>query len=81
MNRADKRLTKYVKVNGIRYRTFPPLETLVNEDAPDGRLDVAYGLSFDRFDIGEINPPGPIPPVPPNPPHPKPAYPSKDVAQ
>ena len=79
--RADKRLTQSVTVDGIRCRRLPALETLANEDAPDGRLDVAYGLSFDRFDVGEIHRPGSIPPVPPKPAKPKPDYPSKDVAQ
>ena len=66
---AHERLTKYTKTLGIRPRALPKPETLVNEDAPDGRLDVAYGLSFDRFDIGEIRPPAEIPDVE-NPPRP-----------
>ena len=66
---AHERLTKYTKTLGIRPRALPKPETLANEDAPDGRLDVAYGLSFDRFDIGEIHPPAEIPDVE-NPPRP-----------
>ena len=65
MRCADERLTKHFKTVGIRPRTLPKPETLVNEDAPDGRLDVAYGLSFDRFDIGEIHRPAEIPDVDP----------------
>lgn len=54
---ADKRLVHAVKTVGIRPRNLPQPETLVSEDVPSGRLDVAYGLSFDRFDIGVIHPP------------------------
>ena len=61
MRRADARLRKaIVATGGIRPGRLPVLETLSNGDIPDdmvGRLDVAYGLSFDRLDIGEIVPP------------------------
>ncbi len=69
MRCAHDRLTKYTTTLGILPRAIPKPETLVNEDAPDGRLDVAYGLSFDRFDIGEIHRPAEIPDVE-NPPRP-----------
>ena len=62
---AHERLTKYTTTVGILPRALPKPATLVNEDAPDGRLDVAYGLSFDRFDIGEIHRPADIPDVDP----------------
>ena len=54
-------------VAGIDSKRLPTLETLENTDVPDGiaeRLAVAYGLSFDRFDIGEITPPWKIEDVP-----------------
>ena len=54
-------------VAGIDSKRLPTLETLENTDIPDGiaeRLAVAYGLSFDRFDIGEIAPPDEIIDVP-----------------
>lgn len=66
---ADERLTKYVKTVGIRPRVLPKPETLVNEDVPDGRIDVAYGLSFDSFESGEIHAPAEISDVE-NPPKP-----------
>lgn len=81
MNEANKRFTAAVVAREIQWRRLPAPETLANNDVPNGRLDVAYGLSFDRFDIGEIHPPEEIPDDEPPPRRPRPDYPSKDVAQ
>ena len=60
MEQADDRLRRsIVPQGGIDRRPLATLETLTNEDITDdlaGRLDVAYGLSFDKFDIGTITP-------------------------
>ena len=81
MNDANKRFRATVVAREIQWRSLPAPETLADNDVPNGRLDVAYGLSFDRFDIGEIHPPGEIPDDEPPPRRPRPDYPSKDVAQ
>lgn len=63
-----------VDVQGIDRRSLPALRTLSNSDIPEemtGRLDVAYGLSFDSLDIGEVFPPHRIKDVPPMPVRPK----------
>ncbi len=78
---SDKRLVQAVKTVGILPRNLPPPETLVNGDVPCGRLDVAYGLSFDRFDIGVIHPPGEIEDVEPLPPQANLTDTSKDALQ
>jgi hypothetical protein len=47
-----------------------PLPEMANDDLQEQifqRLAVAYGLSFDRFEIGEIVPPGDIPDIGPPP--------------
>ena len=57
-----------VDTQGIKRLRLPALRTLSNSDIPrdmTGRLDVAYGLSFDSLDIGQITPPYRIPDVPP----------------
>ena len=63
-----------VDARGINPTSLPALRTLSNSDIPEemtGRLDVAYGLSFDSLDIGEIFPPRRIQDVPPMPVRPK----------
>ena len=63
-----------VDARGINRKSLPALRTLSNSDIPEemtGRLDVAYGLSFDSLDIGEIFPPHRIRDVPPMPMRPK----------
>lgn len=53
---------------GVRHIPLPrpnDLEAPAIADAHWHRLAVAYGLSFDPFDIGGITPPGEIEPVPP----------------
>ncbi len=63
-----------VDTQGIQPMNLPALRTLSNSEIPEnmtGRLDVAYGLSFDSLDIGEIFPPNRIPDVPPMPVRPK----------
>lgn len=65
-------------VAGIASQRLPMLETLQNKDIPAsiaGRLAVAYGLSFDKFDIGHIIQPHKIGDVPRLPPRPKPKTP------
>lgn len=68
IGQAHKRIKKNLTdAAGIDSKRLPTLETLENTDIPDGiaeRLAVAYGLSFDSFDIGEITPPDKIPDVP-----------------
>ena len=81
MIHANKRFTEAVVAREIQWRRLPAPETLADNDVPNGRLDVAYGLSLDRFDIGEIHPPGEIPDDEPPAISTRPDYPSKDVAQ
>ena len=68
IKQAHKRLINTQKdVAGIAAQRLPTLETLQNRDIPDsiaGRLAVAYGLSFDKFDIGQIRQPHEIEDVP-----------------
>ena len=67
-------INNLVDTQGIQRMSLPALRTLSNSDIPEemtGRLDVAYGLSFDSLDIGEIFPPHKIPDVPPMPVRPK----------
>jgi len=61
VDEADRRLGPV----GTRLRRLPPpaLAALANDDVDEvlvRRLGVAYGLSFDTFDIGTITPPGEI---------------------
>lgn len=68
IKQAHERLINTQKdVAGIAAQRLPTLETLQNRDIPDsiaGRLAVAYGLSFDKFDIGQIRQPHEIGDVP-----------------
>jgi hypothetical protein len=66
---------------GIHPSQLAALETLRNEKIPEdliGRLAVAYGLSFDSLDIGEIRPPHKIEDMPPMRRRELPEAPSKD---
>ena len=75
LNRSHEWLIKnLVDARGISRKGLPALRTLWNSDIPEGmtgRLDVAYGLSFDSLDIGEILPPNRIQDVPPMPVRPR----------
>ena len=65
---ADWRLRRATNANGIDTRTLAVPEALTNGDIRDGmadRLSVAYGLSFDRLEIGGITPPHEIEDVTP----------------
>ena len=67
MAEADWRLRRATNANGIDTRALAVPEALTNGDIEDGmadRLSVAYGLSFDRLEIGEITPPHEIEDVP-----------------
>lgn len=61
MEKANKRFKPAIYIGGIELKDIPSVK-LANELPADmtGRLDVAYGLSFDRFDIGRITRPGEI---------------------
>ena len=62
LDKADERLRRATKSRLIP-RRLPVPPTLVNEDVSEqdfARLAVAYGLSFDSFDIGTIQPPSQI---------------------
>ena len=65
MKEANRRFETAVYTRGIDLKEIPSVET-ANElpAAMAGRLDVAYGLSFDRLDIGVITPPGEIEDIP-----------------
>lgn len=69
MEKANNRFQQSVYARGINLREIPLVET-ANEFSEDmaGRLDVAYGLSFDKFDIGAITPPDEIEDILPRPP-------------
>ncbi len=79
IKQAHKRLMNtQIDVVGIASQRLPTLETLQNRDISDriaGRLAVAYGLSFDKFDIGQIRQPHEIEDVPRIPPRPQPRTP------
>lgn len=79
IKQAHERLINTQKdVAGIAAQRLPTLETLQNRDIPDsiaGRLAVAYGLSFDKFDIGQIRQPHEIEDVPRIPPRSQPKTP------
>jgi hypothetical protein len=67
---ADARLRSGTTAQGLRLRTLPKPEQLVNADVEDvlfHRLSVAYGLSFDSPNIGGISSPGETPDLPPPP--------------
>ena len=68
MSEADWQLKQVTTANGIDTRTLAVPEILTNNDISDGladRLSVAYGLSFDRLEIGEITSPDEIEDVTP----------------
>ena len=74
LSRSHERLVSAVETRGIKRMGLPALHTLSNSDIPEemaGRLDGAYGLSFDSLDIGEIHPPHKIADVPPMPERPR----------
>lgn len=67
-------LVEHVVKQGINQRRLPELALSNSDDVPEdmtGRLDVAFGLSLERFDIGEIVPPHRIEDVPEMPVRPK----------
>ena len=68
IGRVHERIKRsFTDAAGIDSKRLPTLETLENTDLSDGiaeRLAVTYGLSFDRFGIGEITPPDENPDVP-----------------
>lgn len=66
LSRSHERLVKAVETRGIKRMGLPELRSLSNSDILEmaGRLDVAYGLSFDSLVIGEISPPHRIADVP-----------------
>lgn len=64
---ANRRLRSTMLGSGLRVRVLPKPERLANDDVIEEiyhRLSVAYGLSFDALDIGEITPPGEIEDIP-----------------
>ena len=67
---AEDRLCRCTAANGLRVWTLSKPDNLENPDVDSDtfkRLAVAYGLSFDSFDIGDIEPPSRIPDIPPLP--------------
>jgi hypothetical protein len=67
VNQTDSRFRSATTTRGLLLRTLPRPEDLVNEDIDDAlfhRLSVAYGLSFQSFNIGGISPPHASPDVP-----------------
>jgi hypothetical protein len=59
-SQADNEFRKVMIAEPVRLRTLPKPEGLVNRDIDAGlfhRLSVAYGLSFDTFNIGSVTPP------------------------
>jgi len=73
IDEANRRFTTATRAKGLFPSPLAALETLRNEDVPEdlmGRLAVAYGLSFDSLDIGEIRPPREVADIPP--PRPRP---------
>jgi hypothetical protein len=74
---ADDRFRTTMVVQGLRLRTLPRPDQLVNGDIGENlfhRLSVAYGLSFDEPNIGGVSPPHDSPDVP----RPKPRRPGPD---
>ena len=74
VEQAHKLFTTATTAKGIDPERLPFLGTLTNADISDemvGRLGVAYGLSFDRPDIGEIHPPHEIEDISPMPRRPR----------
>lgn len=74
LDASHRYLVENVVKQGISQRWLPELALSNSDDVPEemiGRLDVAFGLSLDRFDIGEIVPPHRIEDVPELPMRPK----------
>lgn len=68
VQQADRRFRFATTAKGLSLRTLPRPEHLLNEDIGDAlfhRLSVAYGLSFDALNIGEVSPPHRSPDLPP----------------
>jgi hypothetical protein len=64
---ANEEFRRAAIAAGLHLRTLPKSAQLANDDLDETmfhRLSVAYGLSFDALDIGEISPPNEIPDVP-----------------
>ena len=67
VRQADTRIRSATTARGLLLRTLPRPEHLLNEDIGEGlfhRLSVAYGLSFDALNIGEVSPPHASPDLP-----------------
>lgn len=60
IRQARKRFTPAVYGGGIDRKSLPALDGVDVPKDMAGRLDVACGLSFDRFEIGRITRPGEI---------------------
>lgn len=74
LDASHRYLVENVVKQGIKQRCLPELALSNSDDVPEemvGRLDVAFGLSLDSFDIGEIVPPHRIKDVPALPMRPK----------
>lgn len=58
---ADREFRKVMIAERAKLRTLPKPIGLVNQDIDESlfhRLSVAYGLSFDTFNLGSVTPPG-----------------------
>jgi hypothetical protein len=78
---ASFRCERHFQVSPLNIRRLPVPSQLANDDINEElflRMAVAYGLSFDSFDIGEIVPPHEVIDVPPPRRRPMPEYISKD---
>ena len=68
LRESGTRLRRFiVSAGGIRRIPLPVLGSLSNRSVPPemaGRLDAAYGLSFESFEVGTISRPGEIEDVP-----------------
>jgi hypothetical protein len=67
MRDAKEEFCRWTTAVGLHLRTLPKPAQLANEDLDETmfhRLSVAYGLSFDALDIGEIAPPNTISNIP-----------------
>lgn len=68
MKEANRRFETAVYAEGIDLKEIPSVETANGLPADmAGRLDVAYGLNFEKPDIGMITPPGEIEDIPSRP--------------
>ena len=67
LDEADERMRSSLVTVGLRPRRLPMPDDLVNPDIDEQlfhRLSVAYGLSFNAWDIGGISPPRAIDDIP-----------------